>query len=139
MSDSLIRQATCVAIRGSALLIEGPPGIGKSTLALQLIDRGAVLVGDDGVSLSVRDGSLYAAPPPRTAGLIEVRNVGLIEMPAREAPIALLLQLDSAAPRFIDSAPSEIIAEIAIPALAFDPALPAAAIRAEIALERYGL
>jgi len=39
-------QATAVAINGRAVLIEGPPGAGKSTLALALIDRGAVLVGD---------------------------------------------------------------------------------------------
>ena len=39
--------ATCVAIRGRAVLITGPSGAGKSDLALRLIDRGAVLVRDD--------------------------------------------------------------------------------------------
>ena len=40
-------QATCVAIAGRALLIEGAPGTGKSSLGLALIDRGAQLIGDD--------------------------------------------------------------------------------------------
>ncbi|HQA17982.1 MAG TPA: serine kinase, partial [Novosphingobium sp.] len=47
---SLVHQATCVAIKGRALLIEGPPGSGKSSMALALIDRGAALIGDDGVT-----------------------------------------------------------------------------------------
>ena len=46
-------QATAVEIGGRALLIEGPPGSGKSSLALALIDRGARLIGDDSVMLEV--------------------------------------------------------------------------------------
>ena len=49
-SDPLF-QASAVAINGRALLIEGEPGAGKSSLALALIDRGAQLIGDDGVAL----------------------------------------------------------------------------------------
>ena len=138
MNGAIVRQAGCVAIGGRGLLIEGPPGAGKSTLALALIDRGAVLVGDDGVTLSVRDGVLWAAPPPNTAGLIEVRNVGLVEFPPSEAPVSLLLRLDPDAPRLADRAGETTIAGVAVPAIAFDPAIPAAAIRAEIALARYG-
>ncbi|MGB7371776.1 MAG: serine kinase, partial [Erythrobacter sp.] len=33
------------------MAILGPPGCGKSSLALALIDRGAQLIGDDGVTL----------------------------------------------------------------------------------------
>ncbi len=40
-NGSLVMQASAVAIAGRALLIEGPPGSGKSALALALIDRGA--------------------------------------------------------------------------------------------------
>ena len=39
--------ASCVAIDGRAVLIEGRSGEGKSDLALRLIDRGAALVSDD--------------------------------------------------------------------------------------------
>ena len=63
---SEVRQAGAVAIGGCGLLIEGAPGSGKSSLALALIDRGAALIGDDGVALSLRGGRLWAAPPPNT-------------------------------------------------------------------------
>lgn len=135
---TVLRQATCVAIGPRGLLIEGPPGAGKSTLALQLIDRGAILVGDDGVALSVNDAGLWAAPPPATAGLIEVRNVGLLSFPTAEAPIALVLRLDPAAPRFLEQAEVMVIHGVTLPVLSFDAGIPAAAIRAELALERYG-
>jgi chloramphenicol 3-O-phosphotransferase len=36
----IVHQASAVVIDGRALLIEGPPGSGKSSLALALIDRG---------------------------------------------------------------------------------------------------
>ncbi|WP_374406084.1 HPr kinase/phosphorylase [Pelagerythrobacter sp.] len=134
-----VRQATCVAIGGRGLLIEGPPGAGKSGLALALIDRGAMLVGDDGVTLEVRDGQLWALPPPNTAGLAEVRNIGLLRFPVAEARVALRLVLDPAAPRFIEHAAEQDIAGAPIPWLAFDPGIAPAAFRAELALAAHGL
>lgn len=140
MSDTpLMRQATCVAVGGRAILIEGPPGAGKSTLALMLLDRGAELVGDDGVALELREGTLWALPPPNIAGLLEVRNVGLVDYPVTSAPVALVLDLTDAAPRFVEQAECLDLMGAAIPRLLFDPAGPAAAIRAEHALARHGL
>lgn len=135
----MLRQASCVARNGRAILIEGPPGSGKSTLALQLIDRGAALVGDDGVELTLVGGQVHAAPAPAIAGLIEVRNVGLIALEAIQAPVALVLRLAPDAPRFVDRAETVAILGIDLPRLWFDPSIPAAAIRAELALDRHGL
>lgn len=132
-------QATCVAVNGQAILIEGEPGIGKTSLALGLLDRGAALVGDDGVLLEVRDGTLWALPHPNTRGLIEIRNVGMAAMPCMEAPVALLLQLDPAAPRHVDGPSQTVRAGVAIPSLMLWPDSPVAPIRAEMALAMHGL
>ena len=135
-----VHQATCVAIGGRGVLIEGAPGSGKSSLALALIDRGAQLVGDDGVTLATHGGRLLASPPPRTAGLIEVRNVGLITLPAiGNVPIALVLWLDPAAPRFVDAAERAELLGLPLPMLRLWPDSSVLPLRAEAALARYGL
>ncbi|AKM07295.1 HPr kinase/phosphorylase [Pelagerythrobacter marensis] len=139
MNAPLTRQSTCVAVAGRGLMIEGPPGAGKSSLALALIDRGAVLVGDDGILLEERSGSLWAMPPIQTRGLLEARNLGLVDFPVMDAPVALRLVLDPQAPRYIERAQIADIAGAEIPSLAFDPAMQPTAFRAEIALRTYGL
>lgn len=134
-----LRQAGCVAIGGRGVLIEGLPGSGKTSLALMLLDRGAQLVGDDGVGLTVRDGQLWASPPPNTAGKLEIRNVGIIQLPAVDAPVALRLVLSVQAPRFVESAERIELLGMQIPTIEFDARSAAAAIRAEYALALHGL
>ncbi len=136
--NALLQRASAVALQGRAVLIEGPPGSGKSSLALALIDRGAVLVGDDGVALAVREGRLWAAPPPNTAGLIELRNVGLLRLPTAEAPVALVLRLDPDAPRFVEVAETATLAGIAVPLIRLYPDSSVLPLRAEHALALHG-
>lgn len=133
-------QAGCVAIGGRAVLILGKPGSGKSSLALALIDRGAVLVGDDGVTLKAHGDRLIASPPPNIAGLIEVRNVGLITMhTASGVPVALALTLDQQAERLPEAAEVFELDGASIPMLRLWPGSPVLALRAEAALQRWGL
>lgn len=132
-------QASCVAIGGRALLIEGPPGSGKSSLALALIDRGAVLIGDDSLLLEARKSRLLAHPHPNTRGLLEVRNIGLVTFPVcGEAPVALAIRLDENAPRFIEAAGQITLAGIALPMMRLWPGSPVIHLRAELALARFG-
>jgi HPr Serine kinase C-terminal domain len=133
-------QATAVAIGGRALLIEGQPGSGKSSLALALIDRGAVLIGDDGVMLEAAGGRLLAHPHPETRGLLEVRGLGLLRFEVCEAvPVALALSLDREAPRFIEAAEIAERAGVSLPILRLWPDSPVLHVKAELALERFGL
>lgn len=133
-------QATCVAIGDRGILIEGPTGSGKSSLALALIDRGAQLVGDDGVELALLNGRLQAGPHPRTRGLIEVRNLGLLSMPVCESiTLALVIALDREAPRFIEQAETCQRGGIVLPLVRLWPDSPILALRAELALARHGL
>jgi serine kinase of HPr protein (carbohydrate metabolism regulator) len=133
-------QASCVAMGGRALLIEGAPGVGKSSLALALIDRGARLIGDDSVMLEARDGHLFAQPHPNTRGLLEVRGLGLLPFPVCEqAIVSLVIRLSENAPRYIESADSAILEDLSLPMLRLWPDSPVLHLRAELAMERYGL
>lgn len=132
-------QATCVAIGGRAVLIEGPPGSGKSSLALALIDRGAMLVGDDSVVLEDRGGQLIAHPHPNTRGLIEVRNLGLVPMPVCEAAqVMLVVRLDPEAQRFVEAPEETDLLGVRLPLVRLWPEGPVLALKAELALERFG-
>lgn len=133
-------QATCVAIGERAILIEGPPGSGKSSLALALIDRGAILIGDDSVLLESVGVRLVARPHPKTSGLLEVRNLGLFEMPvAAQADVALIVMLDPSAERFITEAKSTVREGVAVPIVQLWPDSPVQHLKAEMALRRFGL
>ncbi len=85
---------TSVAINGQAVLLAGNSGVGKTDVALRLMEGGATLIADDQTLLSVHDGRLKASAPPSIAGLIEVRHVGLYKVPfLAEAPVALYVEL----------------------------------------------
>ena len=93
--------ATCVAARARgdwrAVLLRGPSGAGKSALALRLIDAGWRLVSDDQTLLhrvAERPAALLAAAPPRIAGLLEVRGMGVVSLPEiARAEVALVVDL----------------------------------------------
>jgi serine kinase of HPr protein (carbohydrate metabolism regulator) len=137
--SEVLANVSCVAIGGRAVLIEGEPGSGKTSLALALIDRGATLIGDDGVVLEEREGRLWAAPPPNIAGLLEVRNVGLVTLPTCAAPLALVIRFDADAPRSVDVAERVERRGHALPLVPLYPASAALPLRAEFALKVHGL
>ena len=145
--ESVILQATGVAINGYALLLEGKPGAGKSSLALALIERGGTLIGDDGVVVR-RQGSSQicppiVCPPPNIEGLLEVHGVGLLKVEiADPAPLAMILKLLSDVepdpPRLPETVAMREVLGCPIPVLPFRPGTIAPAQRAMRALELHG-
>ena len=96
--------ATCVMLGATSLpfggpsdgavLILGPPGSGKSDLALRLIAAGGVLVADDRTLLTVENGLLCAMAPEAIRGGLEVRGAGIIMVPfAPRAAVTLAVEL----------------------------------------------
>jgi len=93
MANTLLH-ATCIELEGKGVLLAGEPGTGKSDLALRLIERGAQLVADDQTELRIENGQLMASSPAAIAGMLEVRNIGLLRLPyAPSAPIVLYVEL----------------------------------------------
>lgn len=133
--------ASCVAIEGRGVLLTGPSGAGKSDLALRLIDRGATLIGDDGVVVEARGARLIARAGPNIEGQMEVRGLGILGFPAvAEAPLALVIALDQPMPRMPDeSLPVRVIEGLTLPVIALDPFEASAPVKVEKALMLYGL
>lgn len=97
--------ATTIALEGSAAVIRGASGSGKSDLALRcmtmapnaLVETPVGLVADDYTELFLDGGTLGARPPVEIANLLEVRGVGLMEIEAvRNARVALVVDLAEA-------------------------------------------
>lgn len=93
---------TLMAVQGHGLLITGDPGVGKSELALGLLDRGHQLVADDAPLLEVRSGRLIGHPSPDFIGLLHIQGIGLLDIRRThgdpgicpEIALGLILHLD---------------------------------------------
>ncbi|MEE8333786.1 MAG: HPr kinase/phosphatase C-terminal domain-containing protein [Alphaproteobacteria bacterium] len=122
-ADAAPVHATCVAIDGAGVLIRGASGAGKSDLALRLIDGGAALVADDQVALETREGELWVRAPARLRGRLEVRGVGIVDLPSVEAA-RLVLVVDLVATDTIERLPEaacETILGTVLPRLRIAP------------------
>ena len=89
-NPTLLVHATCVAAGSRAVLIVGPSGSGKSDLALRCIttpflvagrNHSMALVGDDQIRLQRSGDELIASSPESIAGRMEVRGVGIVDVP----------------------------------------------------------
>jgi serine kinase of HPr protein (carbohydrate metabolism regulator) len=94
-ASSLLLHGSAVGLDGKGVLLLGASGSGKSDLALQMIDRGAVLIADDQVCLSRAGDRLMAEAPPALAGLIEVRGLGIMRVPHAVGGLDLVVDLES--------------------------------------------
>ncbi|MEM6760659.1 MAG: HPr kinase/phosphatase C-terminal domain-containing protein [Pseudomonadota bacterium] len=86
--------ASAVAFGARGLLITGASGSGKSSLALELMSHGAILISDDQTELFMRADALWARAPGAISGAIEARGLGILQAEARPAPIVAVVDLD---------------------------------------------
>lgn len=129
--------ANAVAIGEFAVLIEGPSGSGKSDLSFRLIDRGATLIADDRVTLSAKNGKLWASAPATLQGQMELRSLGIVDMPfIDKAPVALVVKLDDNPPRYPLDEPKCEREGIKIPCFRLSAKEVSAPAKIELALQR---
>jgi len=127
MTSSTVH-ASAVLVGARAMLIRGPAGSGKSSLAFALIQAGhsgalpfTRLVGDDRVHLEAAHGRVLVRPAETLAGLIEVRGLGIRRVPYEPlSVVGLVMDLAAADTERMPSSESAMteVAGIALPRLA---------------------
>jgi HPr kinase/phosphorylase len=94
-----LTHASCVAFDAAGILIIGKAGSGKSSVALEMLALGAVLVADDQVEIYADATGPGACAPAVLQGLIEARKVGLLKADfAARSVIRLVIDLDQDEP-----------------------------------------
>jgi HPr kinase/phosphorylase len=139
VTDPLLVHATAIAIEGDAVLLRGPPGAGKSDLALRLIEGGARLLTDDQALLQRVDNRIIVRAPAAIVGLIEVRGIGIVQVASlEEAPLALVVDLVPSAQveRFPDNR-FEMMLGLSVPLIALAPFEASATAKLRLARQRF--
>jgi serine kinase of HPr protein (carbohydrate metabolism regulator) len=131
--------ATAIAIENAAILFRGPPGAGKSDLALRLIDEGARLVADDQAELRRAGDQIMVSAPATIAGLMEIRGIGIVEV-ARVAMAPLVLLVDLVPSAEVERLPEtrfEEILGLPVPLIALAPFEASAAAKVRLACRAF--
>ena len=141
----MIRHAGLIARRVGGLwlgvLIDGPPGAGKSDLALRAAQHGFRLVADDRVVAFLSGGRLYGRAPDTLAGLIEVRGVGIVRQDPLPFARIVLHASCASSPEAVERIPGQAttsILGIRLPTIAIWPLEAAAPVKLAEALEHLG-
>lgn len=101
--------ATGLVLGRTGLILRGPPGAGKSLLALELLDQwesrglAARLVSDDRVDIEATARGLMMSAPKAIAGLIELRGRGIVSRPfVPRAALHLVVDLVDGLERMVE-------------------------------------
>lgn len=65
---------------GKGVLIIGDSGMGKSEVALELIQRGHALIADDRVDIRLVRDTIVGESPELLQGMLEIRGIGIIDV-----------------------------------------------------------
>lgn len=83
LAERAVLHGVMLDVMGIGVLLTGPPGIGKSELALELITRGHRLVADDAPEfVRLAPDTIHGSSPPPLHGFLEVRGLGILNIRA---------------------------------------------------------
>lgn len=114
-----------MSITGIGIFIQGRPGLGKSSIALDLIQRGHQLIADDITDFYTANQDLLAQVPAELAGKLHCRELGPIDVTRIFGPQAwqhqhrldLIVRLEPVAsgPQLYDPQTTEKLAGYTLP------------------------
>lgn len=105
-TNEIAQHGVFVNVGGAGIFLSGHSGIGKSELALGLINRGHSLIADDSVIFTRDDTSLIGHCPPLLQDFLEVRGLGILNIRAmfgdkaisKQAELTLIINIIQVAP-----------------------------------------
>lgn len=89
--DNTTVQGVFIRVLDKGVLLLGESGIGKSDLALSMLDRGHALIADDMVEFSSTDeNQLVGRSPKLLRNYLNIRDIGVLDIPALFGSSAVL-------------------------------------------------
>lgn len=83
IAQSTIVYGVFINVFGIGTLLVGESGIGKSDLALSMVNRGHAFIADDIVEFSLRDKSVLIGRSPKLLrNFLGIRGLGVVDIPA---------------------------------------------------------
>ena len=93
--------ANSILFHNMVFLIKGHSGSGKSDLCLRMVEAGGTLISDDRTLIYTDHTDIYTAPHKNIAGQMEVRGIGIIQVPFINcAQCHTILELSAEYPRY---------------------------------------
>jgi serine kinase of HPr protein (carbohydrate metabolism regulator) len=104
----------------------------------EMVPVSARLVADDQIQVERRDGELYLKAPEPIRGLLEVRGLGILNVPLVEEEAQLTLVVDLVAPTLVERLPDppacDTLLGVSVPVLKIAPFTASAPLKLLLAL-----
>ncbi len=89
LAPTKVVHGVLVDVFGVGILIIGRSGVGKSEIALELVNRGHRLVADDSVILKNKNDQIFGKSPEKIRYFMEIRGIGIINVQQMFGPGAI--------------------------------------------------